>query len=414
MSITGLEVEVEWEMMIEETKVNQSVKPALTLWALAISAFGIGSTEFISVGLLPLIVQDMHVSLSSASLTVSIYALGVTIGAPILTALTSKWERKQVLLFDMLIFLVGNLLAAIAPNFAFLLIGRIVAALAHGVFMSIASVIAADVVAPSKRASAIAMMFTGLTVATITGVPIGTFIGQHTNWRMSFVFILVIGLVALIGNILLVPNNLAKGNAISVRDIGKVLSNFRLLLILLITALGYGGTFVVYTYVSPILEKLMGYSPGSVVLILIGYGVAVAIGNMVGGRLANHRPLRALLYMFMALAISILGIFFFAHQPILGLIAILLMGLFAFMNVPGLQLLAVKLSEKYVPAATPMASALNISAFNIGITLGAFVGGKVTAGLGLAMTPIFGFAMVLVAVIITFVWLMKDDTMKTI
>ncbi|QBO37502.1 MFS transporter [Periweissella cryptocerci] len=398
--------------MIEESTKIQPIKPAMTLWALAISAFGIGSTEFISVGLLPLIVQDLHVSLSSASLTVSLYALGVTIGAPILTALTSKWERKRVLLFDMTIFLVGNLLAAIAPNFAFLLVGRIVAALAHGVFMSIAAVIAADVVAPAKRASAIALMFTGLTVATITGVPIGTFIGQHTTWRMSFVFILVIGLIALLGNILLVPNNLAKSTAISLRDIGKVLTNLRLLLILLITALGYGGTFVVYTYVAPILEKFMGYSPSQIVLILIGYGGAVAIGNMVGGRLANHRSLRALLYMFIGLAFSILGIFFFIHQPILGLGAILLMGLFAFMNVPGLQLLAVKLAEKYLPAATSMASALNISAFNIGITMGAFVGGKVTARGGLALTPIFGFVMVMAAVGIKFAWLMKDKVVR--
>lgn len=286
--------------------------------ALAISAFGIGSTEFISVGLLPMIVNDMGVSLSNASLTVSLYAVGVMIGAPVLTVLTSKLSRKNVLLIVMLLFIVGNLIAAAAPEFTLLLTGRIISALAHGVFMSIASVIAADVVAPNKRASAIAIMFTGLTVATVTGVPLGTFIGQITNWRMSFVFIAAIGIIALISNLFLVPGNLSKGAAISLRDVGKVLANFRLLLVLIITALGYGGTFVVYTYVSPILSEFMHYSASTIVILLVLYGIAVAIGNTLGGNLANNNPLRALLYMFAALALSILGIYIFLHSQVMG------------------------------------------------------------------------------------------------
>ncbi|EDW5948374.1 MFS transporter, partial [Salmonella enterica subsp. enterica serovar Enteritidis] len=186
-------------------------------------------------------------TLSTAGLTVSIYALGVTIGAPLLTALTSRLSRKNVLLLVMVLFIIGNLLAALAPSFSLLLTGRVISALAHGVFMSIASVIAADVVAPNKRASAIAFMFTGLTLATVTGVPLGTFIGQVTDWRMSFIFIVIIGIIGLISNALLVPSQLSKGNPISFRDIGKVLGNIRMLLILFITAIGYGGAFVVYT-----------------------------------------------------------------------------------------------------------------------------------------------------------------------
>lgn len=184
------------------------ISPRLTLFALAINAFAIGSTEFISVGLLPMIVKSFNISLSQAGLTVSLYALGVTIGAPLLTILTGKWSRHSLILGIMTLFIIGNLLAAFAPFFAILLLGRILAALAHGIFMSISTVIAADVVEPSRRASAIAIMFTGLTVATITGVPLGTFIGQQTSWNMSFIFIATVGLIGLIADYFLIPKSL--------------------------------------------------------------------------------------------------------------------------------------------------------------------------------------------------------------
>ncbi len=390
--------------------MSQSKKTSakLTLLALAISAFGIGSTEFISVGLLPLIKEDFGISLSTAGLTVSIYALGVTIGAPLLTALTSRLSRKSVLLLVMAIFIVGNLTAAFAPVFSILILGRIISALAHGVFMSIASVIAADVVEPNKRASAIAFMFTGLTLATVTGVPLGTFIGQVMDWRMSFIFIVVIGIIGLISNAMLVPSQLSKGNPISLRDIGKVLGNIRMLLILFITAIGYGGAFVAYTYISPILEQYMGYSPHAVVVILVVYGICVAIGNTLGGHFANQNPLRSIFIIFIGLALALLGINFTLESPIIGLIMVLLMGLFMFMNVPGLQLYAVILSEKYVPSAISMASALNISAFNIGIFLGSYIGGFIIRHQSLAYTPIYGFLMVMLAAVVTLLWLLFD------
>ncbi|MGE7690928.1 MFS transporter [Lysinibacillus sp. NPDC097214] len=380
----------------------------LTLLALAISAFGIGSTEFISVGLLPLITEDFDITLSTAGLTVSIYALGVTIGAPLLTALTSRISRKNVLLLVMVLFIIGNLLAALAPSFSLLLAGRVISALAHGVFMSIASVIAADVVAPNKRASAIAFMFTGLTLATVTGVPLGTFIGQITGWRMSFIFIVLIGIIGLISNALLVPSQLSKGNPISIRDIGKVLGNIRMLLILFITAIGYGGAFIVYTYVSPILEQYMGYSPKAIVVILVGYGIFVAIGNTLGGHFANNNPLRSIFIIFIGLALSLLGIGFFLESSFIGLMMVFMMGLFMFMNVPGLQLYAVQLSEKYIPSAISMASALNISAFNIGIFLGSYIGGFIIRHQSLAHTPIYGFALVMLAAATTLLWLIFD------
>ncbi|WP_313894442.1 MFS transporter [Psychrobacillus sp.] len=394
-------------------KKSTAPNAKLTLLALAISAFGIGSTEFISVGLLPLITNDFGISISTAGLTVSIYALGVTIGAPLLTVLTSRLERKKVLLLVMAVFIVGNLWAAIAPTFSLLLLGRIISALAHGVFMSIASVIAAEVVSPDKRASAIAFMFTGLTLATVTGVPLGTYIGQVSDWRMSFIFIVVIGVIGFISNALLVPNNLSKGNSISLRDMGKVLSNFRMLLILFITAVGYGGVFVVYTYVSPILEKHMGYSPQAIVIILVVYGIFVAIGNTLGGHFANRNPLRALFFIFIGLSFALLGINFSFDSHIIGLVMIFIMGLFMFMSVPGLQLYAVQLSEKYVPSATSMASALNISAFNVGIFIGSYVGGLIVRYQSLEYTPLYGFLMVMVATVTTLAWLIFENKKLT-
>ncbi|WP_268912477.1 MFS transporter [Lentilactobacillus sp. SPB1-3] len=381
---------------------NRRISPALTLTALAINAFAIGSTEFISVGLMPLIVKSFNISLAQAGLTVSIYALGITIGAPILTVLTANWDRRKLMLAIMLIFIIGNLLAATAPTFAILLLGRIVAALAHGIFMSVSSLIAADVVPMDKRASAIAIMFTGLTVATVTGVPLGTFIGQHLSWHWSFIFIAIVGLIGLIANFFLIPNNLPHPETRpDLKGFKRVLTNQPIVLALLITALGYGGTFTSYTYLTPILEKYMHFSANAVVIILIVYGLMVAVGNTIGGRLANSNPLSALIRMFIGLAITLGLLFIFINQPVLGLVAVMLLGLFAFMNVPGLQLYIVQLAEKFTPNDIGLASALNISAFNIGITLGSFIGGEVTATLSVAMTPIFGVIMVVIAILLT-------------
>ncbi|MBF2373329.1 MFS transporter [Listeria seeligeri] len=380
---------------------NKKVNPSLTLLALAISAFGIGSTEFISVGLLPLISSNMDVSISTAGLTVSIYALGVMVGAPVLTTMTAKMNRKNLLMLVMVVFIIGNLISAFAASFAILLAGRVIAAFAHGVFMSIASVIAADVVQPSKRASAIAVMFTGLTVATVTGVPLGTFIGQLFGWRMSFIFIVAIGVIALIANYFLVPKNLSSAKSISLKSIGQVLLNKKIGIVLLMTAFGYGGTFVVYTYLSPMFIK-MGYTANMIVVLLIVYGIMVAIGNTIGGHFANEKPAKALFVMFILQAATLLLLQFTSSNPILGLIVVMLMGFFAFMSVSGLQLYVVELAERYLPETVSMASALNISAFNVGIAMGAFIGGLVTEYIGLSYTPIVGFLMVLIAIILSY------------
>ncbi|WP_394238488.1 MFS transporter [Niallia oryzisoli] len=376
-------------------------RSTLALIALAVSAFAIGTTEFISVGLLPLIADDLHIPVTTAGLTVSLYALGATFGAPVLTALTSRMPRKALLLWIMVIFIIGNSIAASAGSIGVLLTARIISAFSHGVFMSIASTIAADLVPENRRASAIAFMFTGLTVATVTGVPFGTFIGQQFGWRMAFLVIVIVGVIALIANYILVPSDLRKGNRATLRDQFKLVTNGRLLLVFIITVLGYGGTFVVFTYLSPILQNITGFKEGTVALILLLYGIAIAIGNMVGGKVSNKNPIQALFYMFIVQAVVLLVLHFTAPFKIAGLLTIFLMGLLAFMNVPGLQVYVVMLAERYVPTAVDVASALNIAAFNAGIAIGSFLGGIVTDSIGLIHTTWIGALMVLAAVILT-------------
>lgn len=385
----------------EDNMIIDKKRSTLALLALAISAFAIGTTEFISVGLLPLISKDLHITVTTAGLTVSLYALGVMFGAPILTSLTSNMSRKSLLLWIMIVFIAGNTLAASATGIGVLLTARVISALAHGVFMSIGATIAADLVPENRRASAIAIMFTGLTVATVTGVPFGTFIGQHFGWRFAFIIIVAIGIIAFLGNSILVPSDLQKATRTTFRDQIKLVTNGRLLLVFIITALGYGGTFVVFTYLSPLLQQVTGFKEGTVAVILLVYGVAIAIGNTIGGKLANRNPINALFYMFLIQAIVLVILSFTAPFKVAGLITIILMGLFAFMNVPGLQVYVVTLAERFVPSAVDVASAINIAAFNAGIAIGAYLGGIITDSIGLIHTAWIGGVMVFVAVILT-------------
>ncbi|MGO4349718.1 MFS transporter [Paenibacillus sp. MCAF9] len=376
-------------------------RSTLALLALAISAFAIGTTEFISVGLLPLISEDLNISVTTSALTVTLYALGVTFGAPILTSITSTIPRKTLLFWIMIVFIAGNSLAASASGVGILLTARVISALAHGVFMSIGATIAADLVPENRRASAIAIMFSGLTVATVTGVPLGTWIGQHMGWRAAFVGIVLIGVIAFIANMVLIPSDLRKGNRVPLREQIKLVTNGRLLLAFAITAIGYGGTFVVFTYLSPLLHDITGFKESTVAAILLVYGIAIAIGNVIGGKAANKKPITALFYMFILQAIILFVLTFTAPFKVVGLITIILMGLFAFMNVPGLQVHVVMLAERYAPKAVDVASAVNIAAFNAGIAIGAYLGGVVTDSMGLIHTAWVGGLMVLGAVILT-------------
>ena len=374
----------------------------LALLALTLSAFAIGTTEFVIVGLIPTMAQDLNVSLPSAGLLVSLYALGVAIGAPVLTALTGKWNRKHVLLAVMSLFVAGNLLAWQAPGYETLIAARIITGLAHGVFFSIGSTIATGLVPQEKAASAIAIMFTGLTVALVTGVPLGTYIGQTFGWQATFLTVAILGFVALIGSSLLVPNNLPQPPAAKLSSQLKVLTQPRLLLVYAITALGYGGTFTAFTFLAPILEQVSGFESQSIGLIMLVYGVSVAIGNIWGGKMADKMgPIKALSIIFSGLA-TILVIFnFTAVNPIAAVITILVWGAFAFGNVPGLQVYVVSLAQKYTPDAVDVASGLNIAAFNVGIALGSWGGGLIVANAGLMHTPWVGAVIVVIALALT-------------
>jgi MFS transporter, DHA1 family, inner membrane transport protein len=376
------------------------------LLALAISAFGIGTTEFVPVGLLSSIADDLSISITLAGLLISGYAVGVAIGAPILTALTSKMNRKTLLMSLMILFIVGNSVSALSTSFGLLLAARFITAFSHGIFFSIGSTIAADLVPAHKRASAIAFMFTGLTVATVTGVPLGTFIGQAFGWRATFWGVALLGVIGIIASSILIPKDLKESPPAKFNEQLKILSNGKLLLAFAITALGYGGTFVAFTYLTPLLENVTGFSSKWVSIILLVYGIAVAIGNVIGGKASDKNPLKALFWMFVLQAVILVALTFAAPFKVVGLIVIFLMGMFAFMNVPGLQVLVVNLAEKYVPSAVNVASALNIAAFNVGIAIGSFVGGLIVDGLGLIHTPWIGALMVGGAVLLT-AWLRR-------
>lgn len=361
------------------------------LLALAISAFAIGTTEFVIVGLLNTIAADLGVSVPGAGLLVSGYALGVALGAPILTALTGRLPRRHLLLGLMALFTAANIVAALSGTYALLMTARILSALAHGVFFSVGSTIAAGLVAPEKRASAIATMFAGLTLATAIGVPAGTWVGQELGWRATFWIITALGVVSLIATAALLPRTLPRGEVTTLAQQARVLVHPRLLLVFAMTALGYGGTFVTFTYLGSVLETITGFSAGMVSVLLLVYGVAIAVGNVIGGKMADRDPVRALTTLFLAQALVLLAFTFTAPHPVLAVITLFLMGALAFANVPGLQVYVVQLAQRFTPGGVDVASALNIAAFNLGIAAGAFIGGLVvSSALGLAATPWIG------------------------
>jgi predicted MFS family arabinose efflux permease len=374
----------------------------LALWALTLSAFAIGTTEFVIVGLIPTIADSLRVSVPAAGLLVSLYALGVAVGAPVLTALTGRVPRKHLLLGLMALFTVGNLVAWMAPGYQALMAARVLTGLAHGVFFSIGSTIATSLVPKEKAASAIALMFTGLTVALVTGVPLGTFIGQNFGWQSTFLAVSVLGVIAFAGSWILVPDNIAGSAPASLLTQLAVLKKPRLLLVYAMTALGYGGTFIAFTYLAPILQQVSGFSASRISLVMLVYGVSVAFGNIWGGKLADKKgPIRALQIVFALLALVLCALTFTASNTWLALATVLVWGAVAFGNVPGLQVYVVQRAERDAPLAVDVASGLNIAAFNIGIAGGAWGGGLIVAHLGLMATPWIGAIVVLGALALT-------------
>ncbi|WP_419996502.1 MFS transporter [Streptomyces boninensis] len=352
----------------------------IALLALAIGAFGIGTTEFVVMGLLPDVAADFNVSIPTAGYLTTGYALGVVIGAPILTILGARVARKKMLMILMGLFIAGNLLSALAPAFGLMLAGRIVASLAHGAFFGIGSVVAANLVAPQKKAAAISLMFTGLTVANVVGVPGGTLLGHNIGWRATFAVVAAIGVVALFGLAKLIPE-LPRPEGVSVRNEVTALRNPQALLAMAMTVLGFGGVFAAITYIAPMMTDVAGYADGSVTWLLALFGLGMVAGNLIGGRFAD-RALMPLLYVTLTALGATLALFTFAaHNKLLAAIAIFLIGGFGFATVPPLQ----KRVLDQTAGAPTLASAMNIGAFNLGNAIAAWLGGLVIAG-GLGYT----------------------------
>jgi DHA1 family inner membrane transport protein len=358
----------------------------LALYALTAGAFGIGVTEFVIMGLLLEVSADFGVSIATAGLLISGYALGVVVGAPVLTVLTARWPRKTVLLALMAIFVAGNAACALAPTYGFLMAARVLTALAHGTFFGVGSVVATGLVSADRKASAIAVMFTGLTFANILGVPLGTWIGQHLGWRATVWAVTLVGLVAFAVIAILVPKDDQPTDAGDWRADLVAILRAPALLGLVTTVLGYAGVFSVFTYIAPMLTRISGFSEAAVSPILLVFGGGLVIDNLVGGRLADRNVLATVFGTLVALALMLALMTPGLRSPVTAVVLTGLLGAAGFARVAPLQMWVLSKAEG---AGQSLASSFNIAAFNLGNAIGAWVGGAVIDhGPGLVFVPL--------------------------
>lgn len=354
----------------------------ISLFSLTAGAFAIGMTEFVIMGLLPDVAEDLHVTIPQAGQLITSYAMGVAIGAPILALFTNKLPQKLLLCLLMALFILGNTIAVIAPNYTILMGARILTALAHGTFFGVGGVIAINLVRPDKRAGAVSVMMAGLTIANIMGVPFGTFIGQQLGWRASFGAIVIMGIISLVGILCFIPRVQQEKSASIIQQF-RALTQPRLLLMLLMGALGSGSLFTVFTYITPLLEEVTGFSEHNVAWILVLFGFGVTFGNIVGGKLADWKLMPSLLGNYAALALILVIFNFTVHLPVAAVITIFIWGAAAFGILPGLQVRIMMMAKD----APTLASTSNHSANNLGNASGAFIGGWVITHMGLTYLP---------------------------
>ncbi|WP_019546524.1 MFS transporter [Streptomyces sulphureus] len=368
----------------------------LALLALTIGAFAIGTTEFVVMGVLPQVAGDFGVSIPAAGWLVTGYALGVVCGAPLLTVLGTRASRKKMLMLLMGLLVTGNLLSALAPVFGVMLAGRVLASFTHGAFFGIGSVVAAGLVGPGKKAGAISLMFMGLTVANVVGVPLGTLIGQAIGWRITFVIVAALGAIGLVGVAALVPET-GRPEGVRVRTEFAAFRNVQVWLAIAMTVLGFGGVFAAFTYIAPMMTDVAGYSEGAVSWLLVLFGVGMVIGNVVGGRLAD-RALMPLLYVSLSGLTLVLVLFMAtAHHKAAAAVTLTLIGALGFSTVPPLQ----KRVLDHASAAPTLASAVNIGGFNLGNALAAWLGGMtISGGLGYTAPNAVGAIMAAAALLL--------------
>ena len=383
-------------MTVSAPTPSTRMPPALL--ALAAAAFTIGTSEFVIMGLLPEMALDLGVSLSQAGLLVTGYALGVVFGAPVFAIATASFPRKATLIGLAMLFVLGNLLCALAPSYSWLMAARVVTALAHGTFFGIGSVVAAGLVAPNKRAQAIALMFTGLTLANVLGVPLGRIIGEHYGWRMTFAAIVVIALSAVASLVALLPRHIPMQGGSIVREFA-LLADGRVLLALATSALVSASLFVVFTYIAPLLTQVSGFSTAAVAPILLVLGVGLTIGSTVGGRLGDRRLVPSLLLVLALDAAALLLLHFVLPFGALTVGVLLVWSALSFALVPLLQTLIVR----HADAAPNLASTLNQGAFNLGNATGAWIGsGLLAAGAPLGGLPTVGAGIAVIALALAF------------
>ncbi len=370
------------------------------LMALAIGAFGIGVTEFSPMGMLPVIADDLGISIPTAGILISAYAFGVLVGAPVMTLLFANMPRRRLLVLSMGIFTLGNLMSALADSYSALMISRIITSFNHGVFFCVGAVVATQLVPPNQRAGAVAAMFSGLTIATVGGVPLASFVGTTLGWRNAFLGIAAIGLVAMIALRFSLPPLVNQEKA-NIRNELAVLSKGSVLAALLLTVVGASSMFTVFTYIVPILQQETHASTTFVTAMLVLYGVGLAVGNVLGGRYADRTLYGTLIVSLIAVILLLVIFTVTMSSSIVVVPLIFLWGIASFAVVPPLQSLVVQEASE----APNLASAMNIGAFNLGNGVGAALGGGViSAGLGLpavalagAGTALLGLLMVLVA-----------------
>ncbi|MFD0152099.1 MFS transporter [Streptomyces sp. NPDC055721] len=368
----------------------------LALLALAVSAFGIGTTEFVMMGLLPNVADDLGTSVPTAGYLVSAYAIGVVVGAPLLTALGSRIPRKRMLLLLMALFVVGNLASALAPGFGWLVAGRVLAGLPHGAFFGVGAVVAARLVREDRQARAVATMFLGLTVANILGVPAATLLGQHLGWRATFLVVTVIGLVAMAALARLVPHvpvDERQGLGREIRALGRP----QVLLGLLTAVFGFAGVFAVYSYLASMTTEVMGFGESTVTVVLALFGLGMTGGALAAGPLTD-RALRPTLYgSLAALVLTLVAFRFTVHVPWLALVTVVVLGAVGFMTTTPLQMLVMNKAKD----APTLASASNHSAFNLANAGGAWAGGAaVAAGWGWTSPALVGAGLTVVGLAI--------------
>ncbi|GAA1724392.1 MFS transporter [Isoptericola hypogeus] len=375
------------------------------LYALALGGFGIGLTEFVIMGLLPQVAADFGVTETVAGYLISGYALSVAVGGIALTAALSRVPRRRALLLLMVLFIAGNLLSAVAPTYGMTMAGRVVAALCHGAFFGIGAVVAADLVPANRRAAAISVMFAGLTIANVAGVPLGTFLGQAAGWRATFWAITVIGVIGLVGIAVLVPR-------IEHRSAGSVLSEFRIFrerqvwLSMAVTVLAFGGMFGGFTYIAFTLTDVSGFSGAAVPWLLVVFGAGLFAGNVLGGRAADRNLVKALTAIIAVLAVVLVVFALTAQSKVATVVSLLLMGGFGFATVPGLQARIMRYADGSTGTGSTLGSGANIAAFNVGNAFGAWAAGlALAAGAGYtaplwvgAAITVAGLGVLLVAV----------------